>query len=274
LAKLRNVSLLAAVMLAVAVIAGATLFGKSDTAQAAPGDGIYEMAVSAPAVVGVGLSFTVDVSVDSTGEPAFSAVQWKIDYDQTVVSFVSATPIPAECTASSDDGDTTLLGCIDLAPPPSLTTNGVAWQVDYMCDTAGVSFLNLVETVGATAKTFVKIGTTAQPITTTNDTVICALLTDVSAAKVAPPLVTAGSPVVYTVTGTNNGPNPWTGAVVADNLPDAPGVTFVSATVDVDADGDAVYETVGAPCIPGFFPAFPNPAPPPAYWVVTRYENP
>jgi uncharacterized repeat protein (TIGR01451 family) len=274
LARLRNLSLLAAVAIAVAVMASALLVGKSDTEASVSNDGIYDLAVAAPSVVGVGSSFIADVSVNAGPETEanYSAVQWKVDYDQSIVSFVVANVGPDDtgfCSSSSDDGDTTLLGCIDLTPAiPSINMAGIAWQVEYMCNNPGPAFLNLVEATPApSAKTFVKINVTEQPLEITNDTVICALLTDIKSEKTAPPLVTAGSPVVYTVKGTNLGPNPWTGVVVADNLPDD-SITFVSATFTADLNGDAVDDIGPLACAPGFFPGFPNPfTPMPAFLV-------
>jgi uncharacterized repeat protein (TIGR01451 family) len=55
-----------------------------------------------------------------------------------------------------------------------------------------------------------------------------ALQADVSVTKTAPATATVGTPITYTVTAKNNGPNGATGTTVTDTLPG--GVTFVSAS--------------------------------------------
>jgi uncharacterized repeat protein (TIGR01451 family) len=255
-------------LLAVAVMAGSSLLGSEKaSAHAVPGE--YELAVSSPVLAPLGGSFVVDASIDTNGNPAYKAAQWKIDYDQTIVMFTSvvldgAAP-GAACIATSDDGDTTLLGCLDLAPGTgTLTYSGDVWHVTYTCIAPGPTPFTLVETLGATAKTFVKIGTVIQPFHTHDAATQCIPYTDISVEKTGPATVNAGDPIAYVVTATNNGPLPVPAAsmVVGDDLPD--NLTGVAATLDTDADGDTVYETLAGPCGPGLFAAFPNPFPPPA----------
>jgi uncharacterized repeat protein (TIGR01451 family) len=267
---------LALVAVAAVFGAGRLMPGGPERASADIVAGQYSLGLSAPAAAHVGGTFVVTVDIlhqeqpaDCSGSPTpfgcYQAVQWKIDYNQPQVTYVSAvrhTGAPTVCASISDNTDTTLLGCLD-STGPNMIYSGIAYDVTYQCAaTPGVGTLDLVESTGPTAKTFVKVSTTAQPIHIHNVVVPCILMADVVASKTPPTqAVDANGTLSWTVTGTNTGPDPWTGAGVVDNLPDT--MSFVSCTVDVDADGIGGSEIVGAPCVPGWAPTFPNPFYPP-----------
>ena len=250
-----------------AILAVIALFGafaaSVQAAHTAPPAGGFDLYVdNASPVVAVGGTFHAIVGLDKdAAAPSYQAAQWKIDYDQTVVTTSNAdislvSGAPGACTSKSDNGDTTLLGCLDLSGP-NITYGGDVWDVQFTCVAAGTSALPLVETTGGTAKTFVKVGATAQPITTTDSTVTCVDTADVSVTKTGPATVDAGGALTYTVTATNNGPSVWTGGAMFDDLPDD--VTLTGCTLDIDVDGDSVVDYAAQPCIPGATPVFPNP---------------
>jgi hypothetical protein len=152
-----------------------SLAGRTTHADIVPGEYSLELNIT-PDQADLGAQFTVNAGIFYSGQPNYQAVQWQVGYDSSLVSFVSAAKDPAappECSWSSDNGDSTLLGCIDLEGP-NLSYSGVAWQVVYQCNNPGVAFFNLTGAEGLpTDKTFVKISTTRQAINTQGDSISC-----------------------------------------------------------------------------------------------------
>ncbi len=279
--RLRLVSLLAAVLLAAVVGVGSFLAtGSSDKASAGIVAGEFSLETTAAAVVPLGSNVTVGVRNDHDGAISYQAAQWKIDYPQTFMDFVSAAKdaaAPAQCASISDNGDALSLGCLDTTGP-NLTYSGNAFNAVFQCydqasdgvdndlDTIidnepyilpNVAVWALVESTGATAKTFVKIGTTAQTIHVHSGSTACVPTADISTTKTADAFVVAGGVVNNTVVSTNNGPQNWTAAVVVDDMPEPGGDYTIPplGTVDIDVNGDTVPDIAGAPCVPGYLPA-------------------
>jgi hypothetical protein len=184
-----------------------SLAGRTIHADIVPGEYSLEVNIT-PTQADLGAQFTVNVGIFHSGQPNYQAVQWKIDYNQPQVTYVSAvehTGAPSVCTSISDNGDTTLLGCLDLSGP-NLTYSGIAYDVTYQCAaTEGIATLNLVETTGATAQTFVKVSTTQQPIHTHGDSISCGGAPPADTPTPAPTL-TVGPPESPTATPVSPGP--------------------------------------------------------------------
>ena len=140
--------------------------------------GEFSMEVTAPASAPLGSQFHVQLGVFHDGStPAYQGVQWKLDYDQTLVTtsnadFTLAAGAPVECVIRADFADFLTAGCLDLSGNNS-TYSGNAWDVKFTCNAAGTAFLNLVETTGASAKTFVKVGTLSYGIHTHDASTTC-----------------------------------------------------------------------------------------------------
>jgi uncharacterized repeat protein (TIGR01451 family) len=254
------------------MVLGSTLIGGSEKASATPVPGEYSLEAALPGgPIGLlGQPFVVQLRNDHA-LGGYSAVQFDMDYDETIVSFVSGAAASGgeftgtgPCTPNvADNGLRVLAGCIDIFGN-NITQNGVIANVTMMCDNPGPAFINLVNSVGGGATTFVKTlpGGVQQPIHTHSTLITCVPYADLEVEKTGPVSVNAGDPITYTVTATNNGPFNATSVVIGDDLDDS--LTFVSATVDLDVDGDSILEVDDGPCAPGFFAAFPNPFPPPA----------
>ena len=156
-----------------------------------------ELTTSAGSVA-VGNTFVVNAGVVHDGSVgAYSAAQWSVGYDNTIVQYVSSVKDaagPAECISHSDNTVRTLLGCLSLAGP-TMTFSGVAWNVTYTCIAPGPAALAFLGASPSTT-TFVKIGTVVQPIHTHTVSVTCtgaALPTSTSTAtatRTATPVAT------------------------------------------------------------------------------------
>jgi hypothetical protein len=154
-------------IVALAIVASATVVGD----QARAGGSLYTLALSSSNVGGV---ITLDISVTDNGGGAYQAVQWNIDYDESVVSFVSAAstgPAPADCdlAAPSDNGDRLLVGCINFGGD-LITFSGTAFTATFNCVEPSLADFDLTS-VGV--DTFVTKTSGGQPITVTNTSVDC-----------------------------------------------------------------------------------------------------
>ena len=253
---------------------GVTQFapGRQDTASADIVAGQYSLSVTAPGIVPVVSTFIAKVAVTHGGEPPYAAAQWRVNFSNTVITtavgvIAPSGGAPAECTSKSvtnaGAGSLVNLGCLSLAGP-TISYSGDVWDVEFTCAVAGVSQLVLV---GNGVNTFVSDGTTVQPSHTHDSPgepptvpagyVACVPTADISAVKTGPAVVNAGDTYSYTIDAVNLGPDPWTAVVLGDDLPDS--VTFVSATLQIDSDGNTVPDAAPAACSPGWFAVFPNP---------------
>jgi hypothetical protein len=170
-------------------VAAALLASRPSHADIVPGEYSLEVNIT-PTQADLGAQFTAkagifygetpsDCSVTPTPFGCYQAVQWDIDYDESLVSVVSmtrdtASGAPANCATKNDNGTRVLLGCIDITGP-NLEYSGNAWNVVFQCNASnpGNADFILENTSGATASTFVKVGTTREPIHTHDDSIFC-----------------------------------------------------------------------------------------------------
>lgn len=187
-----------------------------------------------------------DVAVTKTG-PARVLVNGTVVYTITVTNngpavatgVVLADPTPVNLTFVSNAGDcTTAFPCtLGTMNPGAVRTITATYTAGNVPD--GTVVTN-VATVTSTSPDSNPANNTASVPTT------IVQVTDVGVAKtVAPATVVVGGTVTYTVTTTNNGPNPATGVVVTDQLPSA--VSYQSATASQGAyDSVTGAWTIGA----------------------------
>ena len=169
-------------------------------------------------------TFVVSAAVVHDGSVGlYSAAQWSVGYDNTVVQYTSATAnaaVAGSCFTKSDNGTRTLLGCLSLAGP-TINYSGVAWDVTYTCVADGVTTFTLLGASPSTT-TFVKIGTISQPIHAHNiATVTCG-------AGAPPPTPTQTSTATATATGTNTPTQ--TATATTTNTPTATNTATATAT--------------------------------------------
>jgi hypothetical protein len=151
--------------------------------------GEYSLEVNiTPTQADLGAQFTVKAGIfheeipsDCTEVPTpfgcYQAVQWDINYDESLVSIISmtrdsASGAPTNCSTKNDNTTRVLLGCIDVTGP-NLEYSGNAWNVVAQCNANGNAHFILQNTSGASASTFVKVGTTRQSIHTHDDSIFC-----------------------------------------------------------------------------------------------------
>jgi hypothetical protein len=132
---------------------------------------LYNMSVAANESGG---TITVDLAIANLSGGNYQANQWNLDYNESLVSFVSAAatgPAPSACdlASPSDNGDRLLVGCIDFAGD-NISFFGVAFTATFSCIGTGTADFNLTN---IDIDTFVQKTTGIQPITVTNDSVTC-----------------------------------------------------------------------------------------------------
>ncbi len=170
---------LLAISAAIIIVAAISVSLAPRTSRADPVPGEYSLEVSiAPASANIGVPFTVVASIAHSGMPSYQAVQWDIDYDETMIAIdIDATArdaaAPTACSVKNDNSLRILVGCIDVFGA-NLSYSGPAWNVVASCTgTNGNAPFTLQNTTGTSAKTFVKIGSFFQPIHTHNDAIFC-----------------------------------------------------------------------------------------------------
>jgi hypothetical protein len=164
--KLPAVKAATVLILALATVAGGGLFAR--TADAGTAD--YSLVVSASEAAG---TVTVDVGVLDLGGGPYQAVQWSLDYDESLVSVVSATNlVGAGCPNFSQNDNTMreLLGCIDFGGDNIATSNAAVVRVVFTCIDAGTADFDLID---LNVDTFVTKTTGNQAIQVTGDSVDC-----------------------------------------------------------------------------------------------------
>ena len=142
----------------------------------------YKVAVAGPMVGFVGTNHTVSVEIEQNGQPPYQAVQWKVQYDPSKVTYLGGSAsAPALATFSSCTGPAHIspnvtMGCLQTAGATNFT--GTGFELTFRCDTTGAASYTLIELLAPAAQTFVKIGTAAQLVSVTNATVPCQIDTD------------------------------------------------------------------------------------------------
>lgn len=154
---------------ALSALSGGLLF--VSTAGAGPVQGQYSMALDIQeASVARGGEFSIDISLDPAGMPAYQGAQWWVSYDPAFVEIVSVAPAagaPGECNLQSIRPESVLMGCIDLAGP-NLNYGGAAFRVRARCLQDSTLRIELYE-----PETFVSDGLDNQPVHFHGDEVVC-----------------------------------------------------------------------------------------------------
>jgi hypothetical protein len=193
--------------------------------RAAAGSSEYEVEVAATEASGT-ISANALIQILTGGN--YNSAQWSIDYNEAVVSFVSATPtagLAAQCDSETqnDDGNRILLGCIAFSGDP-LSFEGVAWNLVFSCETSGTADFNFID-IGS--DTFVSTSTGGiRPTNTINDSVTCGGAAPPTAtATVSPTPGAAISPTAAraTATPTNTPGTPGPGETPPPGATTAPG---------------------------------------------------
>jgi hypothetical protein len=102
--------------------------------------GEYSLGVTGTSVGGQ-ISLDIVVEHDGVNPGNYQGVQWDIDYDQELVSFVDVVASegsPDQCAFTSDNGDTLLVGCIDLSGD-ALSLSGAAFTATFTCTGDGTA---------------------------------------------------------------------------------------------------------------------------------------
>lgn len=192
---------------------------------------------------------SADLVVTKTG-PATAAAGSAITYTVSVVNNGPSTAtnvvirdsLPAGVAFTSASGGGTL------------TSRTVTWPaIAALAPAATASFTVTITAPGTGPITDIAFGTsdTPDPVPANNDGTLPAAqvttaitpVADVVTTKTGPATATAGAPITYTLTVTNNGPSPAASVVVTDTLP--AGLTFSTAS----AGGTAVGQVVTWPTI-------------------------
>ena len=184
----------------------------ADTTVAAPADLSLAMTDSPdPVDVGDNLTYTLTAT---NGGPNAAAGVTVVDNLPAGVTFVSATPSQGSCSGTATV--TCNLGTI---------ANGASATIDIVVQPTAAGTL----TNGASVT-----GAGPDPDPADNDagasTTVEAPADVALAISDAPDAVTVGSDLTYTLTATNNGPNPATGVTVTDLLPAGLGAVSTSAS--------------------------------------------
>ena len=226
--------------------------------------GQYSMELTTDATAApLGGTFTVHVGVVHDGSVgAYTAVQWDVGYDDTIVQFASAATdaqAPAECSAHSDNGTRTLVGCINLGGP-TITFSGIAWDITYTCIAPGVATFTFA---GVNSFTWVKIGTETQPIHTHDGTgVTCG--GDAAGPTVGPmaaPTGTVGANATPGAQPTSTAPNGGATSIVPAATESSTSTVQRTAT-NAAGTSSATSATSAAPAGAGSATASPTPAAP------------
>ena len=145
----------------------------------------------------------------------------------TLDSITDTLPMGFSYTAGSTTGATTA--------DPSILGMALTWTGPFTVAAGGSVSLHFGVTVSSTSgdyfneATATATGFTVAPTGPTAQITVTGITADLSLTKAdAPDPVAVGGNLTYTLTVTNNGPDPSTDSTVADTLP--AGVTFVSAT--------------------------------------------
>ena len=226
--------------------------------------GQYSMELTTAATtVPLGGTFTLNAGVVHDGSVgAYTAVQWSVAYDNTIVQFASAeidAQAPAECSAHSDNGTRTLVGCISLGGP-TITFSGIAWDITYTCIAPGVATFAFA---GVNSFTWVKVGTETQPIHTHDGAgVTCG--GDAAGPTVGPmaaPTGTVGANATPGAQPTSTAPNGGATSIVPAATESSTSTVQRTAT-NAAGTSSATSATSAAPAGAGSATASPTPAAP------------
>ena len=264
---------LAAIIVMVGLMSMWTSSVKAQPSPCTPGvDCDNGMSASDEGPAAVGANVDVDISIDyaTTGYVGLGGV---LEYDSAIVNFVPVGTkgvvytglggMSAGAVANDIAGVGTLrmtkFGPYDPDGIPS-TDTGVAVIVRYQCVAKGTTDLRLVPPAAA-----IDNSTTLAPggvrIATglVAGSIECENQADVQTVKDAPPMALAGDIFDYVVTVHNAGPNPATGVVIGDNLPetipDDPAGMLQKELVDFALE----YNAAPIPCVPGYLPMYVHP---------------
>jgi hypothetical protein len=152
----------------------AVVFARRSEADIVPGEYSLELSGSQASNA---ITLNVAIQHDGVNPGNYQAVQWSIDYDQTIVSFVSAAktgPAPSDCGLASpnDDGDRLLVGCINFSGD-NISFSGTAFTATFNCLHPGTADFVLANTSGASPDTFVSKLVGPQPIHTHDASIVC-----------------------------------------------------------------------------------------------------
>ena len=158
----------------VALVVFASHLASSGPASADVRSGQYslEVAVGESNVAG-GAQFAAYLGVyHNSGD--YAAVQWNLDYPETVVDVVGISKdpgAPGACSVSNDNGSRVLVGCIEASPDTSIGFSGNAWIVAFKC--IGNGTVNLTLATGSSPTSVLDLNSNDKPAHIHNDTVQC-----------------------------------------------------------------------------------------------------
>jgi uncharacterized repeat protein (TIGR01451 family) len=179
-----------------------------------PGPDLAITKADAPDPVTLGSNLTYTLTVTNNG-PDPSTDSTVTDTLPAGVTFMSATPSQGSCSQ--------LGGTVTCTLGPLAVGASATIEIVVTVDATAVCPLSDTATV---------VGAETDPVANNNSATAetaCGVEADLAITKTdAPDPVTVGGTLTYTLTVTNNGPDPSTDSTVTDTLP--AGVTFVSAT--------------------------------------------
>ncbi|MFB2935154.1 hypothetical protein ACE1B6_07725 [Aerosakkonemataceae cyanobacterium BLCC-F154] len=169
-----------------------------------------------PSTVNPGGTITYNITVTNNGPSAATNV-------------VIRDTLPAGVTFNSaSDGGTLANGEVNFPAIPSLASGAsVNRTITVTAPNSGGPLLNIVASTSDTSDPTPNNNDGSQPparVTTT----ITPPGADVVTTKTGPATIAPGGTITYTITTTNNGPNPATNVIIRDNIPS--GTTFSSAS--------------------------------------------
>ena len=160
---------------AVALVAFAAWLSSATSPAAADiRSGQYSMEVAVGETgVATGGQFAAYVGVYHSGGN-YAAVQWNVDYPETVVDVVSIAKDPSappDCNATADNHSRVLLGCLTLDLGDPMTYSGNAWIIAFKCIANGTADITL--STGSQPTSVLTAPETYASIHVHSDTVTC-----------------------------------------------------------------------------------------------------
>jgi len=137
---------------------------------------------------------------------------------------------PGTTFSSASDGGTFASGVVSFPPIPSIAPGtSVTRTVTIVAPNSGGPLVNQASNTSDTPDPNPNNNNGSEPPARVTTTIIqTPVSADVVTTKTGPSTVTPNGTITYTITTTNNGPNPATNVVIRDNIP--PETTFGSAS--------------------------------------------